>query len=460
MFYGHDFDNLNGWGYEEGIYVEKGVIKNNTSDSKLAWYELPTPIDTTKPFRYSARILLENESVWTGLVNGSVNNGVIEFDNANTLWGGYSKNGDIPQWRSSVNMHGLGGGEQPEGYYWVSLVGDGECVNFSITDDERKTITWQARYKATQDQYTHIIVRINGDSSGVDKVALQDNWKPFEDTNYADHLRCVLMTHEKGTDKEPSVGDTGTKGYRAYCEIPDLPGERKLIICSHGNDGSWIHFSGESRMHFQSVMANNGYATASLDAHSFHNGHWMVTTQAFITRQWLLERGVNLTYKIVTMGRSMGALFACNMATDYPDMVAGIITQAGHSNLAWRYLGINGVDRSDNINDTYGCDESTFWHKTRGRNPYEKFHLLAKYPLLAIHAKDETHVKPIFSIKLVAGVNNAGGNATYVPVDSDEHSAPEAYDPEIILPWLSANVTDWSKPTHIPSYLYGAVRIQ
>ena len=114
MFYGHDFDNLNGWGYEEGIYVENGVIKNNTPNSKLAWYELPTPIDTTKPFRYSARILLENESVWTGLVNGSVNNGVIEFDNANTLWGGYSKNGDIPQWRSNQNMHGLGGGGQPE----------------------------------------------------------------------------------------------------------------------------------------------------------------------------------------------------------------------------------------------------------------------------------------------------------------------------------------------------------
>ena len=174
---------------------------------------------------------------------------------------------------------------------------------------------------------------------------------------------------------------------------------------------------------------DRGYATISLDCNN-HNGHWVVTTQAFTLRKQLIELGFEFHYKIFTMGLSMGALFACNMAIDYPDLVSRICLIGGHSNLLWRYYGMYGVARSESVEETYNCDEGSLLFKIRGRNPYEHFDKLAKYPLLALH-NDETHVEPIFSEKIVEGINNAGGDATYELItESTEHSSIHLYDSE------------------------------
>lgn len=445
------------WNKDAGISISDGKLMCTTGTGhQWAWQELPEPLDTSKPFRLTALVNIQKDiAFYIGFANSS-NPNPSTSENKNILWVGYSANNQTPQWRYGNDLDNFTTNIDA-GVYRLSLTSDGRTITYSVENSDDENIAFMYRFDAVLPTYTHLVVKFIGSSEDtwIEQISFKDALGNFGDAEHECKTKFVIMPDETGL----SSNSVGKKDKRDLVVLPKLEGKHRLLIYSHGYMGSWSAPNKEELGHFFDKMCDKGYACISMDCNN-HDGHWIVTTQAFLARKHLINLGFKFHYKIFTMGLSMGALYACNMAIDYPDLVSRICLIGGHSNLLWRYYGIHGVQRSTSVHTSYDCDESTVFFKTRGRNPYENFEKLAKYPLLALH-NNETHVEPIFSEKIVEGINNAGGDATYELItESTEHSSIHLYDSEKIANFFDlSSDAELERPPHIKTDISGGVRI-
>lgn len=456
-----DFTNPTAWEKDDSISITDGKVTNTEGTYKWIWYELPEPLKADEPFRFSFVANINKDiPLHVGFVNAEGLETPKTFDNPRVLWCGYSTSNSYPQWRTGAQFKNVGPDLPSTGPYKFSIVSDGVTQSFFFDDMDDHNIGFDCKYRGMeQTQYTHIVVRFSdaSEDTWIEKLAFRTGLGNFGDEEFESRLKFVLTTDETGL--EPNTNCEKDKTTLVVLPSPIGVAKYRLLIFGHGHLGDWKQTHRAFTGYFLDNMADEGYISCSMNCTN-HNGHWKVTTQAFLTRKRLFELGFNMHYKMFTMGLSMGALYACNMATDYPDLVARICLIGGHSNLLWRYLGIHGVNRGESVDETYDCDESTFSFKTRGRNPYENLHKLVRYPLLAIH-NDETHVEPIFSEKLVENLNALGGDATYIlNENSSVHNDINLYNVETIAGFFNQSTDeDLARPAHIKYDVSGAVRI-
>jgi hypothetical protein len=456
-----DFTNPTAWEKDDSISIADGKVTNTETGYKWLWHELPEPLDPSMPFRLTCLVNVGKDiPIHIGLINADGLENPKTFNNPRLFWGGYSTTNSRPQWRLGDFLTGVGSDLPSTGLYKFTFVSDGVTQTFSIEDPDDKNIEFDCRFRGMeQSQYTHIAIRFTGssDDTWVEQLAFRTGFGDFGNEDFESRLKFVTTTDETGL--EPNTKCQKDRTSLVVLPKPIGDAKHRLLIFSHGHSGDWKQSNKAFSNYFLDNMADEGYISCSMDCTN-HNGHWKVTTQAFLTRKRLFELGFNMHYKMFTMGLSMGALYACNMATDYPDLVARICLIGGHSNLLWRYLGIHGVNRGESVDETYDCDESTFSFKTRGRNPYENLHKLVRYPLLAIH-NDETHVEPIFAEKIVENLNALGGDATYIlNKNSSVHNDINLYNVETIAGFFNQSTDeDLARPAHVKYDISGAVRI-
>lgn len=456
-----DFTNPTAWEKDDSISITDGKVTNTEGTSKWIWYELPEPLKADEPFRLSFIVNIGKDiPIHIGFVNAEGLENPKTSENVRILWGGYSATYSCPQWRTGGSVQNAGPDLPSAGLYRFSIVSDGVTQTFSFEDMDDHNIGFDCRYRGTdQTKYTHIVVRFSGvsENTWLEKLAFRTGFGDFGDPDFECRTKFVVTTDESGLEPNTEC----QKDKTTLVVLPTTIGIAKyrLLIFGHGYLGDWKQSNTDFSGYFLDNMADRGYISCSMDSTN-HNGHWKVTTQAFLTRKRLFDLGFNMHYKMFTMGLSMGALYACNMAIDYPNLVSRICLIGGHSNLVWRYYGMYGVGRASSVNEAYGCDESTFFFKTRGRNPYENLHKLVRYPLLAIH-NNETQVEPIFSEKLVENLNALGGDATYVfNTSSTAHNDINLYDVDTIAGFFDqSSDQDLARPAHVKYDVSGAVRI-
>ena len=455
MVFNDKFVNLENWQHDAGIEISGGEVVNTVASSQWAWKVLETPLDTSKPFRLSARVFFGDVSFWVGFANGTVGNNPSTFANDDILYGGYSNSNTMAQWRYLQDIASIGGAGV-SGYKRISIVSDGDTVTFTVCDDDNNVIVWEGRYKAARATYNHLVIRFfNTGTSKVDTFSFADSWNQFGDADLEDDIKAVIMKDAV------TAGSISSATNRSFVVIPKLTNNtHRLILYSHGYLGNWTATIGSGRMHYSSEMARRGYAVVSLDGGGDHNGHWTVTTQAYKVRQKLLSI-LKFHHKAFTVGHSMGGLFALNFAKDYPDMVSRVCLLGGHTNLMWRYYGLYGVERASSINGQYNCTEATFVYATKGRNPYEYFNRFLEYPILAIHAELETIVEEKFTVDLVNSINTLGGDATYLKlVGSENHHDPLHWDGDSHENFYNLSTNeDLQMPSNVLSNLSGSVKL-